>query len=175
MLCTSRSESKSKIYHIMSRSLNKQVLFDTEQDYLYFLKILQEVKETDKFSSIHSYRNKKGNYLDLVDNNTVLKHCNSINFAKWNEEINYDRCLDIVNNKMTDEEVTRLLYKIINVNRKKEYLHKSEAEKVFAVLKLIDLSIPLLQLSRVTGFYYNKLQSMRVGKIGNVTKLTYKP
>ena len=47
---TSRNESKSKIYHIMSRALNKQILFDTEQDFLYFLKILQDVKKTDKFS-----------------------------------------------------------------------------------------------------------------------------
>ena len=248
----------------MSRALNKQILFDTEQDFLYFLKILQDVKKTDKFSlyayclmsnhyhliirernisiskimnkinsryanyynmkngrtgyvfndrfhsesienikylmtciryihqnpikagicnktyeykfsSIHSYRNKKGNYLDLVDIKPVLKHCDSIDFAKWNEEINYDRCLDIMNNKMSDEEVTRILYKIMNVQTKKEYLKKSEAEKVYAIFKLIDLSIPLQQLSRVTGFYYNKLQKMRIGKIGNVTKLTYKP
>ena len=57
---------------------------------------------------------------------------------------------------------------------KKEYLEKSEAEKVVAIMKLIDISIPLMQLSRVSGLYYNKLQKLRLGKEGKTVSLTYK-
>ena len=32
----------------------------------------------------------------------------------------------------------------------------------------------IMQLSRVTGFYYNKLQRLRIGKDGNTVSLTYK-
>ena len=87
---------------------------------------------------------------------------------------NYDRCMEIMNNKLTDDDVTKLLYKYMNVNTKKEYLQASEEEKVVAILNLINYSIPLMQLSRVTGFYYNKLQKLRIGKDGNTVSLTYK-
>ena len=35
--------------------------------------------------------------------------------------------------------------------------YHSEPEKAVAVMKLIDISIPLMQLSRVSGIYYNKI------------------
>lgn len=66
---------------------------------------------------------------------------------------------------------TKLIYKRLD---KKEYLEKSEAEKVVAIMKLIDISIPLMQLSRVSGLYYNKLQKLRLGKEGKTVSLTYK-
>ena len=257
-----RIESKTKIYHIMSRALNKQTLFDEEKDYLRFLHIVKSVKnEIDfslygycimnnhyhmlikdknnkisvimnkinskyanyynlknartgyvfndryhnhsenvenkkyfltciryihqnpvkagicnktydyKFSSIHLYRRDKGNYLNLVDTNFIKDKFNNDEFLKWNELHNHDKCMEIMNNKLTDDEVTKLLYKYMNVNTKKEYLQASEEEKVVAILNLIDYSIPLMQLSRVTGFYYNKLQKLRIGKDGNTVSL----
>ena len=44
-----RDISETKIYHIMSRALNKQTLYDDEQDFLYFLKLLKEVKNETHF------------------------------------------------------------------------------------------------------------------------------
>lgn len=258
-----RKISKTKIYHVMARALNKQVLFDEETDFLHFLKILKDIKsicnfdlfayclmtnhfhllikEKDisistimnkidsryanyynlkygrtgyvfndrfhsenvenvkyfltciryihqnpvraficnktydyKFSSIHAYRNEKGNYLDLVNTNFIKEKFDTKEFLKWNEIDNHDKCMDIANNKISDNEVAKLLYKIMGINGKKEYLQKSEAEKMYYVIKLIDFSIPLMQLSRVTGIYYNKLQKLRAGKEGNVISLTDK-
>ena len=57
---------------------------------------------------------------------------------------------------------------------KREYLQKTEAEKAFAVLKLLDFSIPMMQLARVSGIYYNKIQKLRIGKVGETISLTYK-
>lgn len=127
-----------------------------------------------KFSSIHAYRNAKGNYLELVDTKYVLDKFGKDYFLKWNEEYNNDRCMDVMCNKMTDMEVTKMLYDIMKINGKKEYLQKSEAEKVVAILKLIDYSIPMMQLARVSGIYYNKIQKLRVGKVGETISLTYK-
>ncbi|MBR1454441.1 MAG: transposase [Lachnospiraceae bacterium] len=258
-----RVESKTKIYHVMSRALNKQILFDDEKDYLKFLHIVKSTKsEIDfdlygycimsnhyhllikdksnklsaimnkinsryanyynlknartgyvfndryhsenvenvkyfltclryihqnpikagicnktyeyKFSSIHAYRRDKGNYLDLVNTKFIKEKFDNYEFLKWNELDNHDRCMEIMNNRLTDDDVTKLLYKYMNINTKKEYLQASEEEKVIAILNLIDCSIPLMQLSRVTGFYYNKLQKLRIGKDGNTVSLTYK-
>lgn len=258
-----REKSKTNIYHIMNRALNRQTLFDEESDYLKFLNILSETKKTNKFeiyayclmnnhyhiiinaknlnigkimntinskyanyynlkngrtgyvfndrfhsenienmkyfltctryihqnpvkalickktyeykfTSIHAYRKEKSNYLDLVDTKLIKDKFNIDEFLKWNEETNRDRCMDVANNKLTDEQVTKLLYKIMGIKNKKEYLQLSDAEKIVNILKLIDLSIPLMQLSRVTGIYYNKLQKLRIGKEGKVVSLTYK-
>lgn len=258
-----RKESKTKIYHIMTRALNKQSLFDDEKDYLYLLQIISDVKkethfklyayclmtnhfhilikEKDvkvssimnkidsryanyynlkngrtgfvfndrfhsenvetikyfltcmryihqnpvkamicnktyeyKFSSIHAYRREKGNYLDLVDTEYIKDKFDIQEFLKWNDMNNRDRCMDTVNNRLTDDELTKLLYKTMGVKNKKEYLQKDEAEKMYYILKLIDISIPLMQLARVTGIYYNKLQKLRLGKEGDVVSLTYK-
>ena len=82
--------------------------------------------------------------------------------------------MDVANNRLTDKEVANILYKTMKVGNKKEFLQKSEAEQMYATIKLIDMSIPLKQLSRVTGHSYYKLQRLRRGKVGNVTKSTYK-
>lgn len=259
-----RDISGTKIYHIMSRGLNKQTLYDDEQDFLYFLKLLKDVKtkthfelyaycvmtnhyhllikEHDakisvimnkinsryanyynlkyertgyvfndrfhsenidtmpylfrcaryihqnpvkaglcdktynyKFSSVHAYRRQKGNYLNLVDTDFINKNFKSNEFVNWNELESHDRCMDIANNRLSDKEVTNILYKSMKVGNKKEFLKKSEAEQMYYIAKLIDMSIPLKQLSRVTGQSYYKLQRLRRGKVGNVTQLTYKP
>ena len=127
-----------------------------------------------KFSSIHAYRRDKGNYLDLVNTKFIEEKFDNDEFLKWNERDNHDRCMEVMNNRLTDDDVTKLLYKYMNINTKKEYLQASEEEKVIAMLNLIDYSIPLMQLSRVTGFYYNKLQKLMIGKDGNTVSLTYK-
>lgn len=258
-----RDVSETKIYHIMSRALNKQTLYDDEQDFLYFLKLLKDVKskthfelyaycimtnhyhllikEHDvnisvimnkinsryanyynlknsrtgylfndrfhsesvgnmpylfrcaryihqnpvkagicdktynyKFSSIHAYRRQKGNYLNLVDIDFINKNFKSNDFANWNEIESHEKCMDVANNRLTDKEVANILYKTMKVGNKKEFLQKSKAEQMYATIKLIDMSIPLKQLSRVTGHSYYKLQRLRRGKVGNVTKPTYK-
>ena len=62
----------------------------------------------------------------------------------------------------------------MKIGMKKEHLKKSETEKIVAIMKLIDISIPLMQLSRVSGMYYNKIQKLRLGKEGKTVSLTYK-
>ena len=74
-----------------------------------------------KFSSIHAYRKETSNYLEIVDTSYMYKKFDKKEFLKWNEIDNHDRCMDIMLNKMSDSEVAKLLYKIMNVNGKKEY------------------------------------------------------
>lgn len=258
-----REKSNSKIYHVMCRALNKQTLFDEEEDYLFYLKHLKEISQKYKviiyayclmtnhihiliydkneminqfmkslnttyakyynkkygrtgyvfndryhsepvenmkylltviryihqnpvkamickntydykFTSIHAYRRNAGNYLQIVNTKAIYKKFDKKEFLSWNEIENHDRCMDIMNNKLKDADVAELLFKTIKVKNKKEYLEKSEAEKVVAIMKLIDISIPLMQISRVSGLYYNKLQKLRLGKEGKTVSLTYK-
>ena len=112
--------------------------------------------------------------MQIVNTKPIYKKFDKKEFLAWNEMENHDRCMDVMNNKLKDEDVAKLLYKIINVKNKKEYIEKSEAEKAVAVMKLIDISIPLMQLSRVSGIYYNKIQKLRIGKEGKTVSLTYK-
>ena len=171
-----RVESKTKIYHVMSRALNKQILFDNEKDYLKFLHIVKSAKSEIDFD-LYGYCIMSNHYHLLIKDKSnklsAIKFDND-EFLKWNELDNHDRCMEVMNNRLTDDDVTKLLYKYMNINTKKEYLQASEEEKVIAILNLIDYSIPLMQLSRVTGFYYNKLQKLRIGKDGNTVSLTYK-
>lgn len=39
--------------------------------------------------------------------------------------------MEVMNNRLTDDDVTKLLYKYMNINTKKEYLQASEEEKSY--------------------------------------------
>lgn len=44
---------------------------------------------------------------------------------------------------------------------------------MLAILKMIDKGVPMMQLSRITGIYYSKIQKMKKGQAGKVIGLTY--
>ena len=75
-----RIESKTKIYHIMSRTLNKQTLFDEEKDYLRFLHIVESVKNEIDFS-LYGYCIMNNHYHMLIKdkNNKISVIMNKIN------------------------------------------------------------------------------------------------
>ena len=43
-----RKHAESGIYHVMFRGIDRQLIFEEKQDYLFLLKIIQECKETGK-------------------------------------------------------------------------------------------------------------------------------
>jgi len=258
----SRIKSDSNIYHIMSRALNKQLLFDEEIDYLRFLQILSIVKKEFKlrvyayclmsnhvhlivrdtnaelsnamkqlnsryamyynkkntrvgyvfsdrfkseaieskdyllnciryihqnpvkanicskvnqykFSSIHAYKRDKGNFLNIVDAKPVLKLIDKDEFLKWNDEMCEGKFMDVIANKLSDTEVIDELLKITKAKRINEFRNLDEPIKMLAVLKMIDKGVPMMQLSRITGIYYSKIQKMKKGQEGKVIGLTY--
>jgi REP element-mobilizing transposase RayT len=59
-----RKRSKTNIYHILLRGINKQRIFEEEADYLYFLTCLSEVKEISKFT-LYAYC-LMGNHIHLL-------------------------------------------------------------------------------------------------------------
>ena len=80
----SRIKSDSNIYHIMSRALNKQLLFDEEIDYLKFLQILSIVKKEFKLR-VYAYC-LMSNHVHLIvrDTSKELSHVNeNDNIFKW--------------------------------------------------------------------------------------------
>ena len=44
-----REKSESGIYHVMLRGINQQQIFEDEEDYNTFIKILEEVQQKSKF------------------------------------------------------------------------------------------------------------------------------
>lgn len=259
-----RKISKMKLYHVMSRALNKQLLFFDETDYLKYLEMVSDLKdEFDieiisyclmsnhthlliydkknnlskfigklnsryamyynkknfrvgyvfsgrfksecieseeyfleciryihqnpvrakicantydyKFSSIHAYRSKKGNYLDIVNVDKIYKLISKNKFLTWNEEVNNDKFIEVVNNKLIDEEVLSILYKYAKVKTQKEYNALDEAVKMHGILKMIDNGGKIRQLSRVSGISYSKIQRLKRGEEGKVVNLTYFP
>lgn len=257
-----RKKSKTNIYHVMGRALNKQILFEDERDCLVFLSYLKEAKEEYKFdvyayclmnnhfhlvikdnhnnlsktmnnicqryskyynkknnrtgyvfndrfhsepienneyllaciryvhqnpvkamicekankykfTSYHAYNNYKSNYLGLVDCEIVYAIMSKDEFLKFNNDSNHDRFMDAVNNKLNDNGVLKILYKISNVKSRIEFENLTEAEKCYHILKLLDYGIPIVQLSRVSGLSYGKIQRIKKGAIGKVTNLTY--
>ena len=204
-----RVESKTKIYHVMSRALNKQILFDDEKDYLKFLNIVKSTKSEIDFdlywycimsNHYHLLIKDKSNKLSAIMNKINSRYANYYNLK--NARTGY-----VFNDRYHSENVENVKYFLTCLryihqnpikagicNKTYEYKFSSihayrrdkgnyldlvntkfiEEEKVIAILNLIDYSIPLMQPSRVTGFYYNKLQKLRIGKDENTVSLTYK-
>ena len=44
---------------------------------------------------------------------------------------------------------------------------------MLAALKMIDDGVTMMQISRVSGIYYHKIQKLKKGQDGKVTGLTY--
>ena len=126
-----------------------------------------------KFTSYHAYNNFKSNYLGLVDSEIIYEIMPKEGFLKFNNVTNHDRFMDAVNNKLNDNAVLKVLYKTSNVKNRKEFENLTEAEKCYQVLKLLDYGIPIVQLSRVSGLSYGKIQRIKKGTIGKVKNLTY--
>ena len=126
-----------------------------------------------KFSSIHAYRRMKGNYLNLVDTSVIFKRYDKGTFLKWNEEANNDMCMDYMNNHMTDKEIESLLFKYLNITKLSEYDRLSQNKKNVGIKQLLKMYIPIRQISRISGFSFNKIQNLRSGIYGKVSNLTY--
>lgn len=259
---TKRIKSKTDVYHIMSRSFNRELLFEEDGDYLKYLTLLSKAKKNYnlkiyayclmtnhvhiiikasidniskmmkwlnssyalffnakygrlgyvfadryrsevietvdyfkqciryihqnpvkagicanickyKYSSIHAYKKIKSNYLNLVDTLAVIKKFGKEKFLRWNEIENHDLCMDFFCNHYSDKELQKNLFSMLNVGSIRDYDKLDDAHKVYGALKLIDMYVPLRQISRVTGIYYNKLQKLRLGVEGKVDSLTY--
>ena len=83
-----RVESKTKIYHVMSRALNKQILFDDEKDYLKFLHIVKSAKSEIDFdlygycimsNHYHLLIKDKSNKLSAIMNKINSRYANYYN------------------------------------------------------------------------------------------------
>ena len=46
---TARKKSETGIYHVILRGINKQLVFEEDDDYEKFLTVLEEVKEISRF------------------------------------------------------------------------------------------------------------------------------
>ena len=204
-----RVESKTKIYHVMSRALNKQILFDDEKDYLKFLNIVKSTKSEIDFdlygycimsNHYHLLIKDKSNKLSAIMNKINSRYANYYNLKNartgyvFNDRYHSENaenvkyfltCLRYIHQNPIKAGICNKTYEYkfssIHAYRrdKGNYLDLVntkfiEEEKVIAILNLIDYSIPLMQPSRVTGFYYNKLQKLRIGKDENTVSLTYK-
>ena len=94
-------------------------------------------------------------------------------FLKWNELPSNDRCMDIATKKYSDKEVIEKLLQFSNTRRISEYRNMEEPIKMLSILKLIDEGISMMQLSRVTGVNYSKIQKLKKGQEGKIVGLTY--
>lgn len=158
----------------MSRALNKQILFDDEKDYLKFLHIVKSDKNEIDFdlygycimsNHYHLLIKDKSNKLSAIMNKINSRYANYYNLK--NAKTGY-----VFNDRYHSENVENVKYfltclRYIHQNPIKAGICNKTYEYKFS-------SIPLMQLSRVTGFYYNKLQKLRIGKDGNTVSLTYK-
>ncbi len=126
-----------------------------------------------KFTSIHAYKSESGNYLKLVNVRPVLKLFNNGDFLKWNDEESDEQCMDITFNKLSDAEVIRELLNIAKLKKINDFRKLDEPVKMIMILKMIDRGIPMMQLSRITGIYYSKIQKLKKGQNGKIVGLTY--
>ena len=80
--------------------------------------VVRYIKTYDyKFTSIHAYRRKEGNYLNLVDTKYIDDKFDKNEFLKWTEMENHDKCMEVLCNKLSDDCVAKILYGIILMNR----------------------------------------------------------
>jgi hypothetical protein len=59
------------------------------------------------------------------------------------------------------------------LKRINECRNLDEPTKKLAILNVIEKSMPMMQLSRITGIYYSKIQKMKKGQEGKVIGITH--
>lgn len=114
-----------------------------------------------KFSSIHTYKNRKKNYLNLINDEFVLGEMSSQEFLKWNENIKDGRItkkkfIDF-KNKITDEKVIDYILKKFKIDdvTKLSHIEIEKAKEIAQHLYLLDVNKK--QISRVLGLEYHYL------------------
>lgn len=74
---------------------------------------------------------------------------------------------------LNDSEALEILLKYSKCKNLKEFNFLEEPLKMIAILKMIDDGILMMQISRVSGVYYSKIQKLKKGQEGKVAGLTY--
>lgn len=123
-----REKSRFGIYHVILRGVNKQIIFEENEDYLQFIRILKKYKEVCEFK-LYAYCLMDNHVHLLIEQTTteletIMKRI-EVKFVKW-----YNR------------KYKRIGYLFQHLNRtlRNQYLQK-----------LHYIGIPIRQLSRLTG------------------------
>lgn len=109
---TARTESRSRIYHVMMRGVNRQQLFFDEEDNLYFIRVLDRFRKPCDYR-LYAYC-LMGNHVHLllregeVSLGNVFRHVNGA-YAYW-YNLKYERTGPVFQGRFRSEPVEDDLY-----------------------------------------------------------------
>lgn len=120
---TAREKSGTKIYHMILRGINKQVIFEEEEDYFIFLEILKYYKEISGYS-IYGYC-LMGNHIHILikegeETLGVTMRRIGVSFVQW-YNFKYERSGHLFQDRFKSEVVEDVNY-LLNVLR---YIHQN--------------------------------------------------
>ena len=123
-----REKSRFGIYHVILRGVNKQIIFEENEDYLQFIRILKKYKEVCEFK-LYAYCLMDNHVHLLIEQTTteletIMKRI-EVKFVKW-----YNRKYERIG----------YLFQHLNRTLRNQYLQK-----------LHYTGISIRQLSRLTG------------------------
>ena len=106
------------------------------------------------WSSYNAYINPKP--AQLTNTEFALEMIGKVEFVKFNNQVNDDKCLEIeaIKFRLTDEQAKKVIIKISKCNNASEFqvLDIEERDKYIKALKEKDLSVR--QISRLTGINF---------------------
>lgn len=123
---TVRKKSKSGIYHIVLRGINRQVIFKDEEDAVKFMQMLEEYKEKSGYKVSVYYL--MGNHIHLLlkeekESLAVIMRHIGVSYVYW-YNWKYDRCGHLFKDRYKSEVVEDKGY-LLTVLR---YIHQDPLE-----------------------------------------------
>ena len=136
-----RKKSKSGIFHVMMRGINKQTIFEDVEDRERFLATIERYKEMCKVDT--------GFVLQILSTD-MKKAIDSL--IKYTNEQNKDKCLDNDEKiRLSDNEVKKYFTELgIENTNELQHMEISMRNEMIRKLKLVE-GTTIRQLSRLTG------------------------
>ena len=155
-----RTKSGTGIYHVMLRGINKQDIFEDDEDYIQFLKILNGlVDRHDDDGHLSSVR--------LCDTMPVIRRLEKTNLYEFvTMPVDDKSILDVdygIGGIITDDEIKEKILVISGLQQPTE-IQKLEKKKRNTILKqLCEYGANIRQISRITGISYGVIYRAKSG------------
>ncbi len=146
MTRTARATGDSGINHVMLRGINRQRIFEDDEDRDRFLEILKKSKEKDGFDLLA--------WCLMPNHVHLLIHENEVKFMELNAQAVEEKCMDMVEQPRKHLTVSRaweLIRRSSGCETTAEFQRLEKVKRDEVLRKVLKEGVSIRQASRLTG------------------------